>query len=284
MNLSTHNCINETFQLYFSVALTTLSKLGAKVEELMERNRCLGDPSDAKSETGRYGVRNYSGGRSLHGQHGDRVRNDERGRDPDEVKSMASYLGEMALSTYHSSSFHDDATAYSDMASTIISYEPSKKLLEPESASVVGAAMEDDDIERKTSGYSGPTDDPNKLLREDGASSEPRSVKVPGGEYYGSLNRGQKHGSGKMKYDNGNVYDGEWKNNKRDGKGITHYASGNVYTGTNVFSCFLLLNLLTLCKCMILTPFALPLCNRHLESRKAAWIWCFSHKENRGCI
>jgi hypothetical protein len=75
---------------------------------------------------------------------------------------------------YHSSSFHDDATAYSDIASTIISYEPSKKL----------AAMEDDGIERKTSGYSGPTDDPNKLLREDGASSEPRLVKVPGGEYY----------------------------------------------------------------------------------------------------
>ncbi len=72
--------------------------------------------------------------------------------------------------------------------------------------------MEDDGIERKTSGYSGPTDDPNKLLREDGTSSEPRLVKVPGGEYYGSLNnRGQKHGSGKMKYDNGNVYDGEWK-------------------------------------------------------------------------
>ena len=106
--------------------------------------------------------------------------------------------------------------------------------------------MEDDGIERKTSGYSGPTDDPNKLPREDGASSEPRLVKVPGDEYYGSLNnRGQKHGSGKMKYDNGNVYDGEWKNNKRDGKGITHYASGNVYTGTNVFSCFLFLNLLT---------------------------------------
>jgi len=36
--------------------------------------------------------------------------------------------------------------------------------------------MEDDGIERKTSGYSGPTDDPNKLLREDGASSEPRLV------------------------------------------------------------------------------------------------------------
>jgi len=39
------------------------------------------------------------------------------------------------------------------------------KLLEPASASVVGAAMEDDGIERKTSGYSGPTVDPNKLLR-----------------------------------------------------------------------------------------------------------------------
>jgi len=244
--LFTHNFINETFQLYFSVALTTLSKLGAKVEELIKRNRFLGDPSDAKSQNGRYGARNYSGGRYLHGQHGDRVRNVERGRDPDEINSTASYSGEMALATYHSSSFHDDATAYSDMASTIISHEPFKKLLEPESsfslnesASVVGGVMEDDDIERKKSGYSGPTDDPNKLLLEDGASIEPRSVKVPGGEYYGSLNnRGQKHGSGKMKYDNGNVYEGEWKNNKRDGKGITHYASGNVYTGTNAFSCF----------------------------------------------
>ena len=290
--VSLHSQLYETFQLYFSVALTTLSKLGAKVEELMERNRFLSDPSDAKSQNGRYGARNYSGGRSLHGHHGDRVKNDERGRDPDEVKSTASYPDEMALTTYQTSSGHDDATFCSDMASTIISYEPSKKRLEPEpsfslneSASVVGGVMEDDGIERKKYGYSGPTDDPNKLLLEDGASIEPRSVKVPGGEYYGSLNsRGQKHGSGKMKYDNGNVYDGEWKNNKRDGKGITHYASGNVYTGKIAFSCFLLLNLLTMCKCMIHTPFDLPLCNRHLESREAAWVWCVSYKENRGYI
>jgi len=94
MNLSTHNCIHETFQLHFSVALKTLSKLGSKVEELMERNRCLGDPSDAKSEIGRHGVRNYSGGQSLHGQHGDRVSNDERGREIEEVcRYVVAYTG-----------------------------------------------------------------------------------------------------------------------------------------------------------------------------------------------
>jgi hypothetical protein len=57
-------------------------------------------------------------------------------------------------------------------------------------------------------------------------------MKVPGGEYVGQLNgRGQKHGNGKMTYDNGNEYDGQWKNNKRDGKGTTRYSSGNVYIG-----------------------------------------------------
>ena len=77
----------------------------------------------------------------------------------------------------------------------------------------------------------------------DGASVEESSlslsqsqlVKVKGGEYFGLLNaRGQKHGVGKMTYDNGNEYEGQWKNNKRDGKGTTKYASGNVYTGKTV--------------------------------------------------
>ncbi len=228
--------------------------MGAKVEELMERNRLLSDPSDAKSQNGRYGARSYSGGRFLHGQHRDRVRNDERGRDPDEVKFTASFSDEMALTTFQPYSGHDDATAYSDMASTIISYEQSKKLLEPESRfneseSFVGGVVEDDGIKRRKHGYSGPTNDPDVLLLEDGTSIEPRSIKVPGGEYYGSLNnKGQKHGPGKMKYDNGNVYDGEWKNSKRDGKGITRYASGNLYTGKDVFFCSLLLNLLVMRK------------------------------------
>jgi len=68
--------------------------LGSKVEELMERNRCLGDPSDAKSEIGRHRVQNYSGGQSLHGQHGDRVRNDDRGREIEKVcRYVVAYTG-----------------------------------------------------------------------------------------------------------------------------------------------------------------------------------------------
>ena len=43
--------------------------------------------------------------------------------------------------------------------------------------------------------------------------------------------RGKKYGNGKMKYDNGNVYEGQWNNNKRDGKGINKYASDDFYTG-----------------------------------------------------
>ena len=62
--------------------------------------------------------------------------------------------------------------------------------------------------------------------------SEARLAKVPGGEYYGQLNEhGQKHGNGKMKYDNGNEYEGQWWNNNRYVKGITKYVSGNVFTG-----------------------------------------------------
>jgi hypothetical protein len=207
-------------------ALTTLSKLGAKVEELMERNRLLSDPFDVKIPNGRIGAGHKSS---------ERIRNDTRGRDPDEVKSTASSSNprEMAITIYQAG--HDDATAYSDMASTIMSYEQSKKVLEPESASVVKGMMEDDNIKRRKSACREPPNDSNTF--DGGNTSEPILVKVPGGEYFGTLNtRGQKHGSGKMKYDNGNVYDGEWTNNKRDGKGITQYASGNLYTGTIVVS------------------------------------------------
>jgi hypothetical protein len=208
-------------------AITTLAKLGAKVEELMERNRLLSDPYDVKIPNGRFEAgHNFS----------ERIRNDDRGRDPDEVKCTASPSdpGDMAITIDQASTGHDDATAYSDMASTIMTYEQSKKLLEPESASFVKGMTEDDNIKSKKNICREPTID---STFDDGNKSEPILVRVPGGEYYGTLNtRGQKHGSGKMKYDNGNVYDGEWTNNKRDGKGITQYASGNVYTGTIVVS------------------------------------------------
>ncbi len=182
----------------------------------------LSDPYNVRSQNGRFGARNNSEERTLHSQFADRVRNDARGRDPDEVKSTASCSrpDETAITIYQASFGHDDATAYSDMASTIMSYEPSKKMLEPESGSVVRGMVEEGNIKSKKSTCDDLTNDPNTI--EDGNISEPILVKVPGGEYLGTLNaRGQKHGSGKMKYNNGNVYEGEWKNNKRDGKGTT---------------------------------------------------------------
>ncbi len=76
-------------------------------------------------------------------------------------------------------------------------------------------------------------DYPQEAPQDEVSSLTKHYIKVPGGEYYGQLNRrGQKHGDGRMKYDNGNEYEGQWIDNKRDGKGKTKYASGNVYTGS----------------------------------------------------
>jgi len=41
----------------------------------------------------------------------------------------------------------------------------------------------------------------------------------------------QRHGSGRLEYFNGNVYDGEWMEDMRHGRGTLTYFSGEVYTG-----------------------------------------------------
>jgi len=231
-------------------AMSTLSKLGAKMEELIERNKLLSDLAEMKSQHGSHGSSYYPGGESGKSKHEINLENKGRGMEPEangevENNSAFSYEGEnMEAPDFPTASRHDDPSAYSDMASTlgstILTYEPLEppKKLEPESASCFPGIDENDGLERNNFDGRGRIDrpnEPNKLMAEEASSttSEPRLVKVPGGEYYGQVNeRGQKHGSGKMKYDNGNEYEGQWLHSKRDGKGTTKYASGNVYTGT----------------------------------------------------
>ena len=230
--------------------MTTLSKLGAKLEDLLERNKMLSDIIESKGLSS--GVHKHSGGgHSVTSSHREVRLNriGERGRDPDAVVKKAeenrlTYSGDRDTPNYAAPPIlHDEPSVFSDMGSTIISYDEQPKKLEPESASVLGGIMEEEGLRRRNSRTSSGSREENSLLITDldGASVEESSlsqsqlVKVKGGEYFGLLNaRGQKHGVGKMTYDNGNEYEGQWKNNKRDGKGTTKYASGNVYTGKTV--------------------------------------------------
>ena len=54
--------------------------------------------------------------------------------------------------------------------------------------------------------------------------------KIPNeGRYIGKLNENkERHGYGKMFYDNGEIYEGQWQNNKRNGNGTLFNANGKV--------------------------------------------------------
>jgi len=272
-------------------AMTTLSKLGAKMEELMERNKLLSNIADLKTE---------HASRSRHSYEVPHHKPEEKIRDPDEVendgggtrcrgldpeesdvfdssnvhnhhrghtrsrgqsfgsKSPNRHRGEMhdspQYTDYQSESQYEDEpsrylpqasdepSTYTEMESTILSYDGGPKQLEPESASSLQASssnhfLKHNDstqiLEEKRGIHVHRHSERHVGDDESSAASEYQLVKVPGGEYYGMLNElSQKHGQGKMRYDNGNEYEGQWKYNKRDGKGTTKYASGNVYTGT----------------------------------------------------
>lgn len=207
------------------------------MEELMERNKLLGDLADMKSDHASREASYYPGARSMKSDHGElSLKHEERGRDPDAINSISgeaenysvySYYDDKETPNYPASSGHDAPSIHSDMDSTILPYEPLKRL-EPEQ-SYAEESAQNNGLERTNSGGGG-----NAQIVGYPNGMESRLVKVPGGEYFGQLNGGgQKHGNGKMMYDNGNEYDGQWKNNKRDGKGTTNYSpSGNVYTGT----------------------------------------------------
>ena len=229
------------------LAMTTLTKIGAKMEEMFARKNFLSNIAEMDSQQSSCGASSYSGEESVNNQHEFRL--GQRGRDPDassQVGSTPAY-NEMEASNYPSSMryhdddstshrSHDDSSVVSDMGSTSMSYEP-RRQLEPESAFVNGNIGGGKGSERRNSDGREENDqrghNHNEALADETSRvSGPQLMKVPGGEYFGQLNgRGQKHGNGKMLYDNGNEYEGQWKNNKRDGEGTTKYASGNVYTG-----------------------------------------------------
>jgi len=243
-------------------AMTTLSKLGSKMEELVERNKLLESIADLKSS---YAIREGS----VYSGHSRSVQDKFHGRapDPDELngnsqsrksssvheltnatasvplpQSLESQLVDLERRNAEQSTFYDGTnSAFGD--STIVSYEPSVKKLEPEQY-VEGYLPADVSVEKRNlnadEGVDGRKErvevsgNPTSVYSESESTcpSDLKLIKVPGGEYFGQLNsRGQKNGNGKMRYDNGNEYDGQWKNNKRDGKGTTRYASGNVYIG-----------------------------------------------------
>lgn len=281
-------------------AMTTLSKIGAKMEELMERNKFLESMIDVKSSHGvnrgpyrspdsknfnGHGTNRSmvscvsSGTKSINGQGTILSAVSHQSKDPtgismtsqplakhkqrEEEKLNASrdpkpydesnyepsvYSGADNLS-YYPEAHPDDPTAVGDMESTTFSASPLKRL-DPETPCSNG---KDDE---NAAGKRGVQED---HIDESSTVSSQRRYRVPGGEYTGQVNaHGQKHGTGIMKYENGNEYDGgglcaqlalifsssceslkfsvplcplEWLNNKRDGKGTNKYASGNVYIG-----------------------------------------------------
>jgi hypothetical protein len=225
------------------------------MEELMERNRKLSNLAGFKCNNQSHGSSYYSVGlsmksHSVYNHSGIRSSNTGRGRDPVEVNKNNSSSSNnnnsnttaVSCSDYIEPSYfpapsdHDDQSAYSFLGSTILTFE-SLKQLEPESSySIADKGVDIIGLKQRHSfGREGQSRSVAKHSNEqsnDISSRETHRVKFPGGEYIGCLNRrGQKHGYGKMKYDNGNEYEGEWMNDKRAGKGTTKYSSGNVYIG-----------------------------------------------------
>lgn len=240
-------------------AMSTLSELGSKMEELVERNKLLESIADLKSS---YAIREGS----VYSGHARSIQHESRGRatlDPDESdgnsqsqrsssvheltttappqsEELSLQLDDLERNDDKQPPIHGHSnSAFGD--STIVSYELSVKKLEPEQY-VEGYLPADVSVEKRNVDANQSvvgkkesvvvSGNPTSVYRESTHTSDLKLIKVPGGEYVGQLNsRGQKHGNGKMRYDNGNEYDGQWKNNKRDGKGTTRYASGNVYIG-----------------------------------------------------
>ena len=242
-------------------AMTTLTKIGEKMEELIERNKLLERIADLKSS---YAIREGSVYSSSRGnsliksikdqpQEGallDRGQSQEptSEREPSFanpsipptklVCKTSQQLVDTKRDDVDQAPFYNDNSVFGD--STIVTYEASIKKPEPEQ-NVECQLPKDITVERRNLHAKNGIDCEDKVIvsgnpfsvhDESTCSSDVKVMKVPGGEYVGQLNgRGQKHGNGKMTYDNGNEYDGQWKNNKRDGKGTTRYSSGNVYIG-----------------------------------------------------
>lgn len=53
-------------------------------------------------------------------------------------------------------------------------------------------------------------------------------------QYHGQIVDGLMHGSGKLQYENGDVYDGEFDHGKKQGYGTFNYHNGGKYVGACV--------------------------------------------------
>ncbi len=226
-------------------AMTTLSKIGAKMEELMERNKYLESMIDVKSSYGMNrgpyrspdtkNINSHGASRSMiscissdtksaYGQGTIRSAVSHQSKDPMGISMTSQPLTKHQLrdkekvhtardpkpydennhepsvysgadnSPYCSENHSDDPTAIGDMEST------APKRLDPETPC---SNYEDDGNAAVKRG------EQEAHREESSIVSSQRRLKVPGGEYTGQVNEhGQKHGTGIMKYENGNEYDG----------------------------------------------------------------------------
>ncbi|KAL3805306.1 hypothetical protein HJC23_009013 [Cyclotella cryptica] len=216
-------------------AMSTLSKLGAKLEELMKRNRLLENIANLKSAHAvEVGCRSNSIA-SL----SDRLLGDEESKP--QLRDPTGY-GESENFSWTKQSLFDDHSEYHEAASVYSESIASKQIDDPSAYSGVSSnfrsfaaqkQLEPEESSEKVNVNDSAKHQLKCLAQDPTSMSDPRLIKVPGGEYYGQVNNnGQKHGRGKMIYDNGNEYEGTWVNNKRDGNGTTKYASGNMYVGS----------------------------------------------------
>ena len=160
-----------------------MSKLGAKLEELHERNKMLESIANLKSAEAMGVNRRNSFGSSFMSSY-DRILGDEESKPP--LRDPAGCYGKAAEES--KPSLFDGGDMSVDFS--VGSYLEQKTPLEPEEDRTVTVKQKDESQSRDTA------QDPNSK-----SESNMSRIKVPGGEYYGQVNeRGQKHGQGKMIY------------------------------------------------------------------------------------
>ena len=193
-------------------ALSTLSALSAKMEELIDRNKYLESIANnirsshaqvvsrsAMSYTSKdpTGISMTSVPSTQYYSREDDTSHQNTMRDPSsfDLNYESSVYREEVNFPSSSTAHFDDPTAYGDIDSA----SPPKQL-EPESHFVDSDGDGSVDLPRDYK--KAPQEETTKV-------STLRHFKVPGGEYIGQTNEyGQKHGHGTMKYDNGNEYEG----------------------------------------------------------------------------
>lgn len=183
--------------------LLALSKLGSKLEELMQRNKLLENIANLKSSHA-LGVCRKS---DSFASSSDRVLGDEESKPP--LRDPTGY-GESEKSSWTKQSLYDDQLEYHEAASAYSESVVSKQIDDPSSYSgmssnflsyVAQKPLEPEESSEKVNINDSAKHQLKFLAQDPSSMSDPRLIKVPGGEYYGQVNSiGQKHGRGKMIY------------------------------------------------------------------------------------